>query len=166
MKKSRFCILLVGLWGCEEVQEAPEGYERLRINEFMASNSWTIQDDVGGYSDWIELYNPTSEDLSLEHFFLTDDFETTDLHEIGDVTIPAKGFVLFWADEDPELGANFLNFKLSKEGGVIGLYDKRRKPIDLLEYEAQGTDYSAARSEDGGEEWTIVGQPTPGESNE
>ncbi len=46
--------------------------EKLVINEFMASNSTTISDSAGGFDDWIELYNPTSADVTLSGMYLTD----------------------------------------------------------------------------------------------
>lgn len=39
----------------------------------MASNSAVIADGDGQYSDWIEVYNPTTETLSLSGYYLTDD---------------------------------------------------------------------------------------------
>ena len=47
----------------------------LVINEFMADNKTTIDDpaEIGEYSDWIELYNGTSDIIILSGMFLTDD---------------------------------------------------------------------------------------------
>lgn len=43
------------------------------INEFMASNSGTIDDGNGQSSDWIEIYNPTATEIDLAGWHLTDD---------------------------------------------------------------------------------------------
>ena len=42
------------------------------ISEFMASNSLTLQDDEGNFSDWIEIHNPSSSAADLTGWFLTD----------------------------------------------------------------------------------------------
>ena len=48
---------------------------RLVINEFMADNKKTIEDpaEPGEFPDWIELYNGTSDTITLSGMFLTDD---------------------------------------------------------------------------------------------
>ena len=49
--------------------------DRLVINEFMADNKKTIEDPVepDEFPDWIELYNGTSDTVTLSGMFLTDD---------------------------------------------------------------------------------------------
>src|SRR5512145_2531436 len=42
------------------------------ISEFMASNTATIADDDGAFSDWVEIHNPDSTPVSLEGWYLTD----------------------------------------------------------------------------------------------
>ncbi|MCA9167343.1 MAG: lamin tail domain-containing protein [Planctomycetales bacterium] len=43
------------------------------ITEFMASNSASLVDDDGDFSDWIEIHNTTNETQSLQGWALTDD---------------------------------------------------------------------------------------------
>ena len=45
----------------------------LVINEFMASNETTVTDSEGEYEDWVELYNNSDEEISLNGYFLSDD---------------------------------------------------------------------------------------------
>ncbi|MBT4484643.1 MAG: hypothetical protein HOC71_13310, partial [Candidatus Latescibacteria bacterium] len=42
------------------------------INEVMSSNSLTIQDEDGDYSDWIELFNPGDTPIDLTDYGLSD----------------------------------------------------------------------------------------------
>ncbi|OQX96961.1 MAG: hypothetical protein B6I20_13670 [Bacteroidetes bacterium 4572_117] len=49
--------------------ENPELY----INEFMASNDEAVQDNVGGYPDWLEIYNAGETPVYLGNKFLSDD---------------------------------------------------------------------------------------------
>ena len=45
----------------------------LRITEFMAANSTTLEDEDGDDSDWIEIHNPNLYAVDLEDYALTDD---------------------------------------------------------------------------------------------
>jgi hypothetical protein len=148
---------------CIDGVAGPQAY--LRINEFMASNSWTVEDESGAYPDWVEIYNPNDGELSLEGLRLTDDLEEPDKHILGDLIIEGGGFQLLWADSDEEDGDSHLSFRLSKSGESLGLYDADGTLIDGLNYSAQATDYSAARIPDGSDSWAISEDPTPGTSN-
>src|ERR1051325_9828026 len=44
----------------------------LKISEFMAINTKTVQDADGEFSPWIEIYNPTSASVNLSGWALTD----------------------------------------------------------------------------------------------
>ena len=47
------------------------------ITEFMADNDETLLDKFGESSDWIEIYNPTTEPINLDGWHLTDDPDET-----------------------------------------------------------------------------------------
>ena len=79
----------------------------------MAVNNTTIVDEEGKYEDWIELYNPTDSPISLSGLFLTDNPENITKWECPDVNVPAKGYLLIWADEDGADGELHANFKIS-----------------------------------------------------
>ena len=49
--------------------------QTIQINEIMASNQTTLFDEDGDAPDWIELYNSTSNMISLHEWGLTDDPE-------------------------------------------------------------------------------------------
>src|SRR5512139_3974618 len=53
-------------------QKETSNNAQIRINEFMASNSSSIVDKDGDYSDWIEIYNSADDSISLEGWSLTD----------------------------------------------------------------------------------------------
>ena len=77
------------------------GYpEHVVINEILASNSRSNYDgDFGEYSDWVELYNPTSQNVDLEGWSLSDDGADPGKWRIpAGTVIPAGGYLLFWAD--------------------------------------------------------------------
>ena len=112
----------------------------LVINEVMSNNVSIVTDNSGKYEDWIELYNPGATSYSLDGFFLTDDFADPLKWKIPDGTlIESEGYLVIWADDyDETPGAIYIrpywpwddfttqhyhtNFKLSKTGEQIGLF--------------------------------------------
>ena len=148
---------------------------KLKINEFMASNRTSVPDpDAIGptpeYDDWIEIYNPTSADIDMKGLYLTDSISPTEKtkHIISEtIIIPAKGFVLFWADESLVQGPFHLAFKLKQSGETLAIIDSDGETvIDQVQYGAQMTDVSEGRLPDGGETWTTFpAGPTPGRTN-
>ena len=74
----------------------------LRINEVMADNKSTLSDpdEPGEAPDWIEIYNPTDEVISLDGLALTDDGENLVKFPITDgLTIPCLLYTSDAADE-------------------------------------------------------------------
>lgn len=74
------------------------------INEFLAANTTTLPVDAvdGDYEDWIELHNPGTDPVDLSGYWLTDNVATPTQYRIPDGTIiPAGGFMLIWADNEP-----------------------------------------------------------------
>ena len=137
----------------------------LCINEFMASNSSTLEDDSGAFSDWIELFNDSDEVVDMTGWTITDDLEEPDKGILPERTLQPGAFLVLFADGDSGNGPLHLGFSLSADGEALGIFDPDGNPIDRLEYAAQATDISAARVPDGSLEWVLTDEPTPGESN-
>jgi hypothetical protein len=120
------------------------------INEFMASNDVTVADQDGEFDDWIELYNTTDSEVDLTGHFLSDNIEKLDKYDIPDGTkIPAKGYLIIWADEDGKQEGLHANFKLSASGENIFLVNSDTMVIDEITFGEQKTDISFARSPNG-----------------
>ena len=127
---------------------------QLSINEVMADNVLTVVDDHGSPSPWIELFNPTAVDVSLEGYGLTDDFTTPKKSVIpAGVGIAAGAYLVLWADGNPSAGPTHLSILLSPKGGALALARPDGTFIDRLTYGAQATDMSAAREPDGSSTW-------------
>ena len=82
-------------------------------------NSWlptgSIADEHGETDDWIELYNGSDFDVNLQGLYLSDDPDELSKWQIEEpLTIPAKGFVLIWLDNQPDQGNNHASFKIEK----------------------------------------------------
>ena len=138
---------------------------RLYINELMASNSRLAldPDDAEATPDWIELHNPNEIDIDLAGFTVTDDLDDPRMHVLGELTLPAGGFLVLLAD-DGEDGIH-LPFKLGSDGDAVGLYDPDGVPLDQIQFTNLGNDQVAGRYPDDGP-LVLLSEPTPGESND
>jgi len=139
-------------------------YGQVYINEFMASNTSTIQDpDYKQSADWIELYNDGTSAVNLDGYFLTDNLSKPDKWKISNITIASKGFVIFWADSKDS--ANHTSFNLNATLEEIGLYKPDLSVVDTLSYELQDPNISLGRKTNGSSEWALFTTSTPGTSN-
>jgi hypothetical protein len=144
----------------------------VRINEWMADNLTTLADPAdGNYEDWIELYNPATNAVDLTGFFLSDTTTNTTQWPVpAGTTIPARGYLLVWADGEtgqnsparPDIHASF---SLSKGGEAIGLFAPDGTVIDAVTFGAQATDVSQGRFEDGAASIYFMTNATPRAAN-
>lgn len=162
--------LLLTVVMVQAMATAPAAQTDLRLNEFMASNATILEDpdEPGEFPDWIELYNPGLTAVSLNGLALTDDPGDPTKFPITDgVTIPAQGFLVFFADNDPKQGPLHTNFALSAGGESIALYRiQDGKLIDQYTFGPQTTDISEGRRPDGSGAWQTFAAPTPNKSNQ
>jgi hypothetical protein len=141
---------------------------RIFINEWMASNSTTIQDpDDLDFDDWFELFNAGGTAVDLGGYVLTDDVFAGDRTTIPPGTIiPAHGFLLVWADnENATNGQLHVSFRLSADGELIALYAPDGSLVDSVTFGASARDVSGGRIPDGGEIVGALDSATPGFSN-
>ena len=143
---------------------------KLYINEFCAANNSMITDEFGEYNDWIEIYNANYFPVNIGGLYITDNQAQPANYKIpsnapDSTIIPARGFILLWADNQPEQGILHLDFKLSSEGESIGLVQYNGMDfIDYLEYPGIQKDVSMGRIPDGSSEFQLTA-PTPGSGN-
>jgi hypothetical protein len=140
----------------------------LVINEFMADNDNVIMDNNGDYSDWIELYNNSTDSIFLGDYYLTDDFIDPTQWQLPAVYLKPGAFKLIWASDNTSGGPWHANFKLSKSGEEIGLFKQsgsNTDTTDFILFGNQNTDESYGRSYDASLQWVTFTTPTPGTSN-
>lgn len=137
------------------------------INEFMSSNSSTIQDEDGDFSDWIELYNPLPEAINLEGYYLSDDTLNPGKWQFPTVHIPSNGFIIVFASDKNRLDSLHLhtNFKIKNEGETLLLSDDQLNKVDLQQPVSLSSDISYGRFPDGGTTQLVLTSPTPGFPN-
>ncbi|MBD3170298.1 MAG: hypothetical protein GF307_12505 [candidate division Zixibacteria bacterium] len=149
--------------------DTPPEEPRIYINEFMASNSGTIDDpDFGESGDWVELYNSGGTAADISGMYLTDDLSEPDKWQFPDgASIAAGAFLLVWCDDSNTFQTAYhTSFKLSAGGESVGLFDTDgTTPVDSLTFGNQSTDISYGRLPDGGGNWQSFTTPTPGQSN-
>jgi hypothetical protein len=83
-------------------------------------------DDFGAHSSWIEIFNSGYNTVDIGGCYLTNDMSNPTKYWIptGDpvTKIPARCYLLFWADGKPSRGILHINFEL-KGANTIALYD-------------------------------------------
>ena len=160
-----------------------QGLEHLCINEIMASNDTTVMDNYAEFDDWFEIYNENDFECDLSWVYLSDDPLVQNMWQFPPGTvIPAKNFLLVWADGDYWQNGFHLPFRLRAEGDSLYLFTTSKQGMDLTGRPVQGNsglnivlldrilfggqtpDVSYGRLPDGGE-WTILSFASPGFSN-
>ena len=147
---------------------APPAPLPLCVNEFMPDNEATLFDDAGETPDWIELHNPTAEDVDLDGWSMSDDRDADRAPLAAGLTVPAGGFLLLYADGDEDAGPDHLDFSLDADGGDVALYAPDGRGL-VVGYGLIEEDFSAARVTDcceGEGCWSFDFRGTPGATND
>ena len=139
----------------------------LFINELLASNDTTNEDEFGGFDDWFELYNGTEASIDIGGMYVSDDLTDLTKWQIPNTepmltTIQPGAFLLIWADSETAQGVLHVDFNLSSSGEDLAITDVDGVTIiDFHTFGVQTTDVSKGRSPDGGATWQFFTVPTP-----
>jgi len=153
---------------CEPLQFFIQATSLLVVNEFMAKNDTTIQDNTGAYSDWVELYNNSFESINLNGYYLSDDLGNATKWAFPDTTIDPFAFYIVWCSGENTNGENHADFKLSAGGEDVALFketDGNSILVDGLSFGPQSADISYGRETDANLNWVFFTLPTPGSAN-
>lgn len=139
------------------------------INEYCSTTT-TFFDEDNDNSDWVELYNASSEDVNLEGWHLSDKEDNLALWTFPNVSLPAKSFLLvFCSDKNKTIVSEtsylHTNFKISADGEIIYLSDSENNIIHQTECIAIPANMSRGLSPDGSETWAYYPNPTPKTAN-
>ena len=141
----------------------PEEVLSIYINEIAPTNS-IHRDEHGKKDDYIEIYNGGDQTVDIAGWYITDTPVVPTLYQFPDsepdkTSIPAKGRIIVWADDEPEQGALHTNFSLSKDGEFVMLSKRDRKgnlqTIDIIGFPAMASNMTYSRYPDGGSDWVI-----------
>ena len=134
------------------------------LNELLADNSSGDVDEFGEYEDWVEIYNRDTTAYDLSGHYLSDDLsEPAKWQFPAGTTVPAGGHVRVWCDDNTAQGPLHTNFKLSKDGEQVGLFDTEANGnalLDIIVFGQQKEDRSFGRVSDGGGLWFYIYTPS------
>lgn len=130
-------------------------YDKMVINEFMAKSNTT--------NDWMEIYNPTVNDVSMKGWYLSNDRGDSLQWMFPDTTIKSKGYLIVW--DDQETGDLHASFGLKKQGEEVVLTNPNKEVVDFIAFGPQHVDTSFARIPNGTGNFKFA-KPTPGAVNE
>ncbi|MHC4676499.1 MAG: lamin tail domain-containing protein [Planctomycetota bacterium] len=141
--------------------------QRLGNPATLKLNEWLADGNIFRSSDFIEIYNPDPLPVDMGGLFLTDDpVVRPGRHQIAPLSfVPGAAYVVFIADGDEESGPDHLNFRLSPDQEILGLFDAELYEIDKVIYGPQTTNASQGRAPDGEDTYEFSDSPTPGVSN-
>jgi len=94
------------------------------VSEIMASNNSTLADEDGDYSDWIELYNSSTNTVNLGGWHLTDTATNLTRWQFPATNLgPSRFLVVFASNKDRRVAGAPLhtNFKLGASGEYVAL---------------------------------------------
>lgn len=158
-----------------EKDENSTPYDKLYINEICAANKQYV-DEFRQDEDWIEIYNDGESPVDLGGLYLSDKRKTLDRFQIptgnpSKTTVPAKGYLVFWADADSSAqGPLHTNFELSKDKSqTVSLSRKVNGNIvviDSVRYQPHTDGESYSRfSYTGDGAWSVTSRPTHSKKN-
>ncbi|MDB4434061.1 lamin tail domain-containing protein [Akkermansiaceae bacterium] len=147
----------------------PPGLLPLVLNEILTNNQSGLEDGNGKKSDWIEIFNPNSQTINLEGFYLTDDSTIPTKWIFPAINIGSNGYLVVFASGDnaPDADANLhTNFRLTNSGEYLALVSPNGNTIEDVfspTYPEQFGDISYGRSSSG--EFAFFTTSTPGQAN-
>ncbi|MBI5388191.1 MAG: lamin tail domain-containing protein [Verrucomicrobia bacterium] len=147
-------------------------YPALRITELCAANRTGFLDEDGLASDWLEIFNPNSNAVSLAGWSLSDDPAEPGKWVFPARTLNAGQYLLLFAsakDRKAPTGTNrlHLNFTLSGSGEFLGLFSSESPRVLQAgfdpAYPEQRNDCSYGL--DASNCWRYFATPTPEAAN-
>ncbi len=126
----------------------------------MSENTCTLSDGAGALPDWIELYNPTSENLGLDRVAMWDSSGIVWMGPAGQSLAPGA-YLLIYADGTGV--EDHTPWSLDSDGDTLTL-SVDGEVVDRMNMGMIGDDISWARFPDGGG-WDVTVDVTPGASN-
>jgi len=145
------------------VFEIDTAYSPILINEVMLSNQTAFSDNFEDYDDWIELFNPNTDNVNISNCKIRKGNLIWDIP--SGTTIDGNGYTLFWHDNQSFQGSNHAEFKLANQSDTIYFLLPDGSVIDSLEYPFTSTDFSYGRFPNGSDSFTIFSEATPLNNN-
>ena len=133
----------------------------LVITEVVSSNSASLQDEIYGSPDWIELYNPSSRAVELKGYGIGRTDDSGELYFFEGGSIGPGEYLVVYCCAPVEGGAAYATgFNLPKRGTTLRLLDPSGATVQTLEVPKLEADVSYGVSAEG--EYAYFASPTPG----
>ena len=162
MKRIVFTFFLMVMPYVSQVLMAQD----IQINEIVSANSSGVIDSYGNYSDWIELKNTSDQTIHLQGYYLSDNLENPLKWSFPNVSMLPNTYLIIFASENDNLGEELhANFKLSKEGETLSLYNHLGVLLDRYDSVLMKTDVSYGRPSQRARQLAYFDQPSPGSAN-
>ncbi len=163
--KNEDCALVAHFYEIYDDYKLSDGVTPIVVNEVSAKNSIYVN-EYFKRNDWIELYNTTGEAINVEGMFLTDDADDPEQFVLPAAEIPAKGYLIIWADKLDPLSQLHANFKLGNDNNaIVMLTAADHSWSNTLTYNAHTGMQSVGRYPDGGRCTYLMTTPTIGKAN-
>jgi hypothetical protein len=138
----------------------------LFINEVMSRNISYLHDDYNEYDDWLEIWNPNNFAVDIAGCYLSDNPGNRTKYRIPagspSTVIPAKGFLLLWADSTAQQGSIHTSFRLGGQGDELFLtLPDGTTLVDSVIIPGMSANRSWGRNRDGDSLWITWQDPTP-----
>lgn len=124
------------------------------INEFHTKST------LGGYDDWIEIYNRGNAPFDLSGCFISDESVDNVKWAFAENTIIDPGEFKVVYEDVLELG-----FASSGDEVIMLTAADSTTGLDFLDYSEQLANHSTGRFPDGANNWIVFEEPTPNETN-
>jgi hypothetical protein len=161
--KHLFTLIILTFFLCQSVFP-----QEILINEFQSSNSTTIEDSDGDFSDWIEIYSLLDSTINLQGWFLSDDFDDPFKWQFPGKLFPSEELMLIFASGKDTLYPNgelHTSFKLGNGEEPVLLSRPDSTICDYAAIMQINTDWSYGRYPDATADWFFFSEPTPGDFN-
>jgi hypothetical protein len=142
--------------------------QTVSMNEVMAANISTLEDEDGDFEDWIELYNYGTTPVNLSGFGLSDDSKQPFKWIFPNTTLQPNAYLLVWAsgkNRNTTGSPLHTNFNISSEGEELVLTAANGKPIDKLAPTPIPRNYSYGRLPNGTGPWHYYTATSPRAAN-
>ncbi|TET33463.1 MAG: hypothetical protein E3J72_16715 [Planctomycetota bacterium] len=140
----------------------------LVVSEFLAYPQPSTENSEPR-GKWIEIHNRSKKAVRLDRFYLTKNLHNYRMWRFpGELLLKPDGHLVIHADGERHDGAPSANFRLSSDGGEIGLFEIRGERMtvhDIVFYGSQNRDISYGRASSAGDKWGYFLKPTPDKRN-
>lgn len=138
-----------------------EGMDDVYINELLVNNTFSVIDEYGERSPWVELYNASNQPVSLSSYALSDDPESLWKWNLPDITLEANSYlIVYLSGNDQKTEQLHTNFKLGDADKALYLTNLTSQTVQTVALPTESKDnVSCGLSQNA--EWMFYPQPTP-----